>query len=55
MSIYNDDDGEYTALEEQLLDNLHDLECKIESLENQNEILREIIYRDEKMCWSVEL
>lgn len=54
MSMYNDE-TEYTTLEEQLLRTLHDLECKIISLENENEILREIIYRDDKMCWSVEL
>jgi hypothetical protein len=38
---------------EELQERIYDLECKITSLENENE--SEIIYNDLKMDWSVEL
>lgn len=53
MCMYHDE-REYTAIEEELVNKLHDLECKIDSLENENETLREIIYNS-RMEWSVEL
>jgi len=47
-------ENEYTMYEEELMTKLHDLECKIISLENENETLREIIYNSD-IEWSVEL